>query len=317
MNEGCEKEIRTFLAWAARQSGFARVGFCNCDPMPERNAALSAWLDLGGRRFFPYKDDPKLLNPGQISPFEAKTAMVAFFPYFRPDARPGQAPGSLKLARYAWGPDYHGLLKEKLKAILVEAQGKWSDLQGHVCVDTAPLMEKALAVRAGLGFQGKNTLLILKPEKGCGGSFGVLGVLLLNKALEVDAAFGKNYCGTCQRCIDACPSKALTPWQLNPSKCLSTYNLEWEGEAPEGVENALRSSRWAAGCDICQEACPWNKKALEGDAELWGSGSPLHVLPIEELSCGTARFRKWVEGRALRRIKHRHWLLTIKRVTGK
>jgi epoxyqueuosine reductase len=238
---------------------------------------------------------------------EAKTALVAFFPYARPDALPGALPGTIKASRYLWGEDYHRLLKSRLKALLAEAQERWPDLAGRVCVDTAPLMERQMAVRAGLGWQGKHTLLIA----GKGGSWGFLGALLLDAELQPDIPNRKEYCGRCTRCLEACPTGARGPFRLDPNRCLSTYTLETEAPVPQFVGETMARTRWIAGCDICQEVCPWNREPVWGDTSLWGGPSPVHQLPANELQMGPSRWRKLVARSALRRVRLRHWLRNL------
>jgi epoxyqueuosine reductase len=299
------------LAQAALAQGFARVGFASCAPFTGERARLETWFAEGRAARLPYLRPEAMLDPAQVLP-GAATALVGFFPYARPQAIPGAAGASLKLSRYLWGPDYHMILKARLKAVLAEAQRRRPGLGGRVCVDTAPLMERQLAVRAGLGWQGKHTLLIL----GKGGSWGFLGVLLLDLALPADPPFAADHCGTCTRCLDACPTRALTPFRLDPNLCLTTYTVETEAEPPAPVLRALAGTGWAAGCDLCQEVCPWNRAPLWGDPALWGGPSPLHTQPAPEARMGVARWQRLTRGTALRRVRHRHWLATLGRIQG-
>lgn len=303
------ESFRIWLRERARVAGFARAGFASCEPFLEERDRLTAWVEAGGTRHLPYLDPAKLLDPAAVMP-GARTALVGFFPYARPDAVPGSAQGSLKLSRYLWGADYHGLLKVRLNRLLAEAQERWPGLVGRACVDSAPLMERALAVRAGLGWRGKNTLLIA----GKGGSWGFLGVLLLDAELAPDAAFPGERCGTCTRCIQACPAGALEPFRMNPNRCISTFTLETEADPPPEVRHAMAETGWAAGCDACQEACPWNRQPQWGDPALWGGASPLHEAPAEGLRVGPSRWMALTRGTALRRVRHRHWLATLARI---
>ena len=303
-----------FKAWLREEAaalGFARAGFAPCDPFEGERERLEAWFAEGRGRLLPYLAATPLLDPASVFP-AARTALVGFFPYARPGAVPGAAPGSLKLSRYLWGPDYHLILKPRLARLLEAAQARWPGLEGRVCVDTAPLLERQLAARAGLGWQGKHTLLIA----GKGGSWGFLGVLLLSAELPADAPFGTDRCGSCTACLEACPSGALEPFRLDPARCLTTYTVETEAEPPAGAAAALKASRWAAGCDLCQEVCPWNRAPLWGDPALWGGPSPLHTLPAERLPRGAAQWRKLTRRTALRRVRDRHWRATLLRILG-
>ena len=303
-----------FKAWLreeARSLGFPRSGFASCAPFDGERERLARWFSEGRGAHLPYLDPDLLPDPRTVFP-EARTALVGFFPYARPEAVPGAAPGSLKLSRYLWGPDYHLILKPRLARLLEAAQARWPGLEGRVCVDTAPLLERQMAVRAGLGWQGKHTLLIAGKD----GSWGFLGVLLLSVALPPDPPFPADHCGTCTACLDACPTGALAPFRLDPARCLTTYTLETEAEPPPGVAEALARTRWAAGCDACQEVCPWNRAPLWGEATLWGGPSPLHTLPAEALPRGAAQWRKLTRRTALRRVRDRHWRATLARILG-
>ena len=335
-----------FKAWLrseALAAGFARAGFAPCDPFTAEEDRLQAWFLDGRGTLLPYLDPSPLLDPRALWP-QARTALVGFFPYARPEAVPGAAPGSLKLSRYLWGLDYHMILKPRLARLLEGAQARWPGLEGRVCVDTAPLLERQLAARAGLGWQGKHTLLIAGKD----GSWGFLGILLLSVGLPPDEPFGTvrgadprraseggpggdaeragragdppqrvlEHCGTCTACLEVCPSGALEPFRLDPARCLTTYTIETELEPPPDIAAALATSRWAAGCDACQEVCPWNRAPVWGDPALWGGPSPLHTRPAEDLPRGAAQWRKLTRRTALRRVRDRHWRATLVRILG-
>ena len=302
------RALKNLLREEALTLGFGRVGFASCEPFADEADHLRQWLEEGGQALFPYLRADAMLDPGAL--FEgARTALVGFFPYARPEARPGALPGTLKVSRYLWGRDYHQILKARLQRLLERAQEAWPGLLGRVCVDTAPLLERQLAARAGLGWQGRHTLLIA----GKAGSWGFLGSLLLDVELPVDPAFAGHHCGTCKACIEACPTGALSPFLLNPARCLTTYTVETEVEPPPEVALALTESRWVAGCDICQEVCPWNRAPLWGDPGLWGGDSPLHTSPAELLPRATAQWQKLTRNSALRRVRHRHWIANLNR----
>ena len=303
--------FREWLRAEALALGFARAGFASCGPFDGERARLEAWFAAGGARHLPYLDPETMGDPSRLWP-GAKTALVGFFPYARPDAVPGAAPDSLKLSRYLWGPDYHMILKPRLARLLAKAQEIRPGLEGRVCVDTAPVMERQLAARAGLGWQGKHTLLIA----GKGGSYGFLGVLLLSEPLPPDAPFGTDRCGTCTRCLEACPTGALTPFRLDPNRCLTTWTIETDSEPPAEIAAALKESRWAAGCDACQEACPWNAAPLWGDAALWGRPNRLHAEPASDLRLGSAQWRVRTRRTALRRVRQQHWRRTVELILG-
>jgi epoxyqueuosine reductase len=304
-------EFKEWLRGRARDLGFARVGFASLEPFAAEEARLQSWFAEGRGALLPYLDPEALMDPAHLLP-GARTALVGFFPYARPDSVPGSVPGSLKLSRYVWGEDYHLILKPRLTDLLAQAQGRWPGLAGRVCVDTAPLLERQLAARAGLGWQGKHTLLIA----GKAGSWGFLAVLLLTAELPPDPPFATEHCGTCTACLEACPSGALASFKLDPARCLTTYTIETEAEPPPEVLEALRESRWAAGCDACQEACPWNQAPVWGDPALWGAPDELHEVPGEALRLGANQWRRRTKRRALRRVRQQHWVATVARILG-
>ena len=311
MSPSDPESFKEWLRQAALDLGFRRVGFASCAPFEAERPRLEAWFAQGRGALLPYLQPAAMLDPGQVLA-GARTALVGFFPYARPEAVPGRVPGTLKLSRYLWGPDYHRILKPRLKKLLLQAQEARPGLEGRVCVDTAPLLERQMAARAGLGWQGKHTLLIA----GRGGSWGFLGVLLLDLELPPDPPFPGDHCGTCTQCLDSCPTGALAPFQLDPGLCLTTYSVETEAEPPAPVLQALAATGWAAGCDRCQEVCPWNRAPLWGDPALWGGPSPLHTLATGQARMGVGRWQALSRATALRRVRHRHWLATIRRILG-
>jgi epoxyqueuosine reductase len=160
------------------------------------------------------------------------------------------------VAQYAFGEDYHFVLKWKLKELLKKARVEWGDFQGRAFVDSAPVHERAWARRAGLGWVGKNSLLL---NKGMG-SYFFLAELLVDLDLQPDRPNPVDHCGTCTRCIDACPTGAIIqPQVVDGSRCISYFTIELRGEIPEPYARQLGD--WAFGCDVCQEVCPWNRHA--------------------------------------------------------
>ena len=163
-----------------------------------------------------------------------------------------------KFSNYAWGEDYHLVIKKKLYKLLEEIKKFDSKIDGIVCVDTSPIMEKAWAQRSGIGWIGKHTNLITKDI----GSWFFLGSIIINKKLEYDNFYEQDLCGTCTACIDDCPTGAIIDaYQLDSNKCISYLTIEHRGDLPDEYQDKLDG--WIYGCDICQETCPWNKKFAE------------------------------------------------------
>ncbi|HVS72316.1 MAG TPA: tRNA epoxyqueuosine(34) reductase QueG [Phycisphaerae bacterium] len=210
--------------------------------------------------------------------------------------------GMGRIARYAWGRDYHKVVEGKLRRVergLREAMGEQgAGLVARVYCDTGPVLERELAQRAGVGWVGKHTLLI-HPRHG---SWFVLGELVVSVELAADEAEG-DHCGTCRRCIEACPTGAITPYSVDGVKCLSYQTLENRGEIPGELQGAMREAGFIAGCDICQEVCPFNGRPLvatEGDF----LRAPVAELAVAEVSAWEeGAWDEATRGRAFRRVK--------------
>jgi epoxyqueuosine reductase len=203
------------------------------------------------------------------------------------------------VARYARGEDYHPLLWRRLEALRDWLQRECPGARGRAVADTAPLLERDFARRAGLGWIGKNTMLIHRRL----GSFAVLGALLTDAALRPDPPQESSHCGTCTRCLDACPTNAFVgPYQLDAGRCISYWTIEHKGPIPEEWAGQLHG--WVFGCDICQDVCPWNRKAPQG-REPALAPRPGWSAPdlIAWLAADPAAFTKAIRGTALARAK--------------
>jgi epoxyqueuosine reductase len=234
-----------------RQQGFDLVGISKADFLEKEARDLEQWLKEGRHGTmrwmednFDKRVDPRLLVDG------AKSVISVLLNYFpAPENRqPDDAP---KISIYAWGEDYHKVLKRKLYRVLEWVQESIGDVNGRVFTDSAPLMDKAWAVRGGLGWIGKNTNLI-HPKMG---SWYFIGEIILDQELDYDGPM-KDYCGTCTKCIDSCPTGALTPYQIDSRQCISYLTIELRENMPPELQS--RTEGWAYGCDICQQVCPWN-----------------------------------------------------------
>ena len=189
---------------------------------------------------------PEATSSGQAATATARLAVAA---------TPRPATSSPRWSNYAWGDDYHRLIKKRLKALLTDLAAAFPEVAGIACVDTSPVMEKAWAQRAGLGWQGKHTNLITRDY----GSWVFLAELLLDVALEPDQPFEEDLCGSCTACLEVCPTGALDqPYQLDARRCISYLTIEHRG--PFTAEQAGWVGDWLYGCDLCQEVCPWNIK---------------------------------------------------------
>lgn len=244
-------------AWIKRRAqelGFVSVGISVARQLTEEAPRLEAWLkqDMHGEMAYMEGHFDKRLDPRKLLP-GTKSVVSLLFNYHNPIGQSDtEAP---RLSQYAYGEDYHFVLKWKLKELLKWMRAEWGDIGGRVYVDSAPILERAWARQSGLGWIGKNSLLISKKK----GSYFFLAEMLLDVDLEPDAPV-TDHCGTCTRCIDACPTDAIIkPNVVDGSKCISYFTIELRGAIPEPVKGHMEN--WMFGCDICQEVCPWNRHA--------------------------------------------------------
>ena len=233
--------------------GFNKVGIVGAASLADEGRRLKEWLARGhhGEMRWMARDVHKRIDPHEIFP-QARSVVVVALNYFTPH-RHQQSPDTGKVSRYAWGDDYHDVVKEKLLSLLAWIKEQEPRAEGKVCVDIQPTMDKAWAVRAGLGWLGKHSNVIT-PEYG---SWVFIGELLLNLDLDHDTERIEDHCGTCTLCIDACPTAAITePYVVDSNKCISYATIELRApELPEEMDLA----GWLYGCDVCQDVCPWNR----------------------------------------------------------
>lgn len=237
----------------AKRLGFDYCGISKAQFLEEEAPRLENWLkqNMHGEmaymaNHFDLRLDPTKLVPG------AKSVISLLLNYYTDEKQ--SDPEAPKISRYAYGEDYHFVIKDKLRGLLHSLEEKiGKSIGGRAFVDSAPVLDKAWAKRGGLGWIGKNSNLINKNS----GSFFFIAELILDIELEADNAVG-DYCGTCTRCIDACPTDAIvSPYVVDGSKCISYFTIELKNEIPESEKGKFQN--WMFGCDICQEVCPWNR----------------------------------------------------------
>ena len=238
----------------AKDLGFLSCGISKADFLEEEAPRLEQWLNQNHHgemaymaNHFDKRLDPRVLVPG------AKSVVSLLLNYHSKEKQTDvEAP---KIASYAFGDDYHKVIKDKLKELMSFIHQEIGEVQGRVFVDSAPVMDKAWAAKSGLGWIGKNTNLISKKV----GSFFFIAELILDLDLEHDLP-ATDHCGSCTACIDACPTDALlAPYQIDGSKCISYVTIELKNEIPTDFQGKM--DNWAFGCDICQTVCPWNRFA--------------------------------------------------------
>ena len=239
----------------ALQLGFHKVGIVPAQPLAPEGAQLQEWLARGyqGEMNWMARDPEERADPRRLFP-EARSVVVVALNYYTPPAHLDH-PDTGKVSRYAWGDDYHEVIGDKLRALLTWTKRQWPEAEGKICVDIQPVMDKAWAQRAGLGWIGKHTNLITEEY----GSWVFIGELLLNIELEYDRDQVADQCGSCTLCIDACPTNAIVePYVLDANRCISHATIE--SRAPAIREDvAADLEGWLYGCDICQDVCPWNQ----------------------------------------------------------
>ncbi|HEY0169786.1 MAG TPA: tRNA epoxyqueuosine(34) reductase QueG [Pyrinomonadaceae bacterium] len=248
-------ELTAGVKRRARELGFQKVGVVRAEALTGERARLEEWLARGYNasmgwmeRGVERRTDPRELLHG------ARTLVAVALNYYTPHEHASD-PAAGKISRYAWGDDYHDVLGEKLKALLAYVKELAPGVEGKVCVDAQPAMDKAWAVRAGLGWIGKHTNLITRDY----GSWVFLGELILDAEMEYDTAREQDHCGTCTLCIDACPTRAITEaYVVDSNLCISHATIELrDAELPPEVASNLDG--WLYGCDVCQDVCPWNR----------------------------------------------------------
>ena len=231
--------------------GFMYCGISKAEFLEEEAPRLENWLNrqMHGQmhymeNHFDKRLDPRLLVPG------AKSVVSLLLNYYPPETLPEH---TLQISKYAYGQDYHFVIKDKLKDLLAYIRKEIGEVDGRAFVDSAPVLDKAWAKKSGLGWVGKNGNLI-SPQVG---SFYFIAELIIDLELDYDGPI-KDYCGTCTKCLDACPTNAITePYVVDGSKCISYFTIELKDKIPAEVNGKL--GNWVFGCDICQDVCPWNR----------------------------------------------------------
>jgi epoxyqueuosine reductase len=300
-------ELAAQLKEQARALGFDPVGIAKAggsERLALRTAALERWLAAGHQADMAWMADPRRQQLERLLP--GVRSLLAVGLSYHVAAEP--QPGSLKVARYGWGRDYHRVIDKRLRSL-----GRWleeqvPEVRWRACVDSAPLLDKAWAEEAGLGWIGKHSNVI-HPQQG---SWLLIGHLLTSLDLPADPP-AVPACGACSRCIDACPTDAITePFVVNARRCIAFHTIENRDEKlPPEIATALEG--WVAGCDICQEVCPWNHKPLASshDPDLQPRPWWLNLQAEEALHWSDAEWDEKLRASALRRIKPAMWRRNI------
>lgn len=235
----------------AIQHGFSACGISKAEFLEEEAPRLENWLhqNMHGEMGYMANHFDKRLDPTKL--VEGSKSVISLLLNYYP--KEFQNSDSPKISKYAYGRDYHKVIKKKCKALVADIQKEFGAIEGRVFVDSAPVMDKVWAKKAGLGWIGKHSNLISKQQ----GSFFFIAEIISDLQLNEDHAI-KDYCGTCTKCIDACPTDAITePYVVDGSKCISYYTIELKNAIPKSEQGKFKD--WIFGCDICQDVCPWNR----------------------------------------------------------
>lgn len=289
------QKLTELLKSKANALGFDAVGISKAGFLEEEAPRLEAWLNDNYQgemsymaNHFDMRLDPRLLVEG------SKSVVSLLFNYF-PEQ---ELDGSIKIAKYAYGKDYHKVIKKKLKTLMLELKEEIGDFSGRAFIDSAPVMERNWAAKSGLGWIGKNTLLLNKHK----GSFFFLAEFITDLQFEYDDPV-TDHCGSCTACIDACPTDALIdPYKLDASKCISYFTIELKDNLPQEMKGKFLD--WAFGCDICQDVCPWNSKSTPHKEELFLPNEGLKELSkrdFEEITLDV--FDEVFQGSPVKRTK--------------
>ena len=288
-----------FVRSAANRLGFDHCGLARAQRLDEDARRLESWLNKGFQGSMHYMENhfDLRVDPGKLVP-GARSVITLLLNYFPAQQQNDKAP---QVSKYAYGQDYHDVIRPKLNAFLLELKEKFGEIQGRGFVDSAPVLERSWAQKAGLGWVGKNGNLINKQA----GSFFFIATLITDLELEYDAPFAKDYCGTCTRCIDVCPTEAILPGKvIDGSKCISYFTIELKDALiPEAMKGKI--DNWMFGCDACQDICPWNRFAKPQQQEAFTPiPEVLHFSSNDWEELTEENFKKIFRDSPLKRAKY-------------
>jgi epoxyqueuosine reductase len=294
----------------AHELGFDICGIAPSRPLEERKNIMLSWLADGMNAGMNYlsRDIEKRINPRSLLP-GAKSLIVTGLSYYT-DKKQSE-PGVPVLSMYAFGESYHTVIEKKLDKLYSYIRNLYPETEGRAFVDSAPLLEKAWAMEAGLGWQGKHSIVINKEI----GSFFFIGTLVLNIDLDYDKPVTKDYCGDCRLCIDLCPTGAINDnHTIDARKCIANLTIENRGPIPEEIIPKIGARVY--GCDRCQEVCPWNKDAKPHNNPEFNLPEEVETMTKEEwLSLSQDRFNRLFKGTALERRKYEPFMRNVTDVT--
>tara|TARA_B100000678_G_scaffold77437_1_gene63862 strand:+ start:2187 stop:3113 length:927 start_codon:yes stop_codon:yes gene_type:complete len=269
-----KKHYTELIKNEAKRLGFISCGISRAEFLEDEAPRLEKWLKMKMNGEMKYMENyfEKRLDPRKLVN-DAKSIISLTYNYYPEDLQNKEAP---KISKYAYGMDYHYVIKEKLIFFLTFIKDKIGDVHGRAFVDSAPILEKAWAAKSGIGWVGKNSNLITKQV----GSFYFLAELIVDLDLDYDR-IESDHCGECTACIDSCPTQAITqPYVVDGSKCISYFTIELKENIPKEFKGKFDD--WVFGCDVCQDVCPWNKFSKSHKEPLFQSSSELMKMSRDE-----------------------------------
>lgn len=291
-----KSKYTAFIKSEAKRLGFLSCGISKSGFLEEEAPRLEKWLNQNQHGQMAYMENhfDKRLNPNLLVD-DAKSVVSLLLNYYPSET---QIDGTYKISKYAYGQDYHFVIKEKLKELLFSIQENIGEVSGRAFVDSAPVLDKAWAAKSGLGWIGKNSNLITKTI----GSYYFIAELIIDLELDYDNAT-TDHCGTCTACIDACPTEAIVaPYVVDGSKCISYFTIELKDNIPTEMKGKFND--WAFGCDICQDVCPWNKFSKPHNEPLFDTSAELLSYTKKDWEEITAEtFQKVFKNSAVNRTK--------------
>ena len=298
--------LTQYIKDKATEIGFEKIGITKATATNDEKVRLEKWIKNNHHGSMSWIEKRKDVRGNIFNYFKEVKSVISIGVNYYSGYDQDQIKSNSKFSNYAWGEDYHDIIKSKLYTLLNDITANYPDIKGIACVDTSPIMEKVWAQRAGIGWQGKHTNLITRDY----GSWLFLGELLLDVELDYDDEFIDDLCGSCTACIDACPTYALGEYEIYAEKCISYLTIEHRGEFGQNTE----LHDWIYGCDICQEVCPWNQKfsQITNEKKFYPKEE---ILSWQDADCGNISenvFRKIFKGSAVKRTKHNGLVRNIK-----
>jgi epoxyqueuosine reductase len=295
----------------AKRLGFDDCGIAKADTLPEDHHRLLQWLNSGYQADMSYMErnidkraDPRLLSEG------IKSIIVVILNYFpeKPEFK-----SDLKIAKYAYGNDYHTVIKDKLYALLLFINENLTSVKGRCFTDSAPVMERSWAVNSGLGWIGKNGNLLTRNF----GSYILIGEILVDIELDYDTPNLREYCGSCNICLEKCPTQAIvSPKVIDSRKCISYLTIENKKEIPQTFSSHFQN--WIFGCDICQDVCPWNRKSISSSETAFSPSKELLNMTNEDWnSLSEKKYTEMFKASPISRTGHQGLMRNIRNISKK